>query len=93
MAKFTKSQRADIAAALDNLRRAQAFIASDRIVICSRDKVATTSLHFTRAYVPGLDRDPDDALPLTAMAKDIGSSLCLIPSAIRRLERMLGDSV
>jgi hypothetical protein len=89
MAKLTKAQHADISAALDGLRRAQAFIASDRVVVCSRDKVATSTLHFTRAYVPGLDRHPDDALPLTSIAKDIGSPLCFIPTAIRRLERLL----
>jgi hypothetical protein len=89
MAKLTKSQHADISAALDYLQRAQSFIASDRIVVCTKSRIATTTLHFTRAYVPSLDRSPDDALPMTAFAKDIGSPLCFIPTAIRRLEMLL----
>jgi len=43
MAKLTKSQRADIIAALDSLKRVQEFIASGRIVVCSRDSATTMS--------------------------------------------------
>ena len=89
MAKFTKTQWRDLSATLAQLERVQAFIASDRIAVCVVDKVATTTLHHTRAYVPGVDRTPDDARPLCRIAKDIGSELCLLPDAIRNLKRIL----
>lgn len=88
MAKLTKTMQASLFRVLVNLERIQAFIASDRIAVCNIHAQATTTLHYTRAFVEGIDR-PGDARPLTVMAKDIGSELCLLPDAIQSLKQML----
>ena len=89
MAKLTKALRSDLGRVLVDLKRAQEYIDSDRIAVCARSDKATTTLHFTRSYVPGLDRSEADVRPLTVMAKDIGSDLCRLREAIRSVERIL----
>lgn len=88
MNKITKRQRDALLHTLSALERVQRFIANDRTVICTKSEHATTSLHYTRAFVPGLDKE-GDAKPLTAMCKEIGSELALLPDAIRTLKYVL----
>ena len=71
--KLTRTTRANLLRVLTCLERAQKYLDSDRIAICVVDDRATTSLHFTRNYVPGIDKSEADALPLYRVAKDIGS--------------------
>lgn len=91
MAKLTRKQSTDIARTLALLERVQAYIAAPRTVICWVDEKATTALHYTREYVPAIDKSPDDAKPLYRVAKDIGTELCLLPDAIRNLRHMLNE--
>ena len=84
-----KRQRNALLSILADMEKANAYIMSPSVAVCSVDRVATTTLHFTRNYVPGVDRSPDDAQPLMRMAKDIGSPLCRLPEAIRSLKTFL----
>lgn len=88
MAKLTKAQRTTLLSALSALERAQRLIANPSVAFCRFSDNATTTLHYTRTFVDGIDK-PGDARPLTVMAKDIGTELCLIPQAIRDLQRVL----
>ena len=93
MAKFTKKQQADIAAALADVTRALDYPMSDRVAICSRSAQATTTLHFTRAPIPEVLQTADSRrlgdYALQEMAKDIGSDLCRLGEARRKLQAML----
>ena len=86
---MTKKMRHELLAVLSAMERAQTFIADSSVAVCRIDNVATTTLHYTRAYVPNLDRSPADAKPLFRIAKDIGSDLCGLSDAIRNLKRVL----
>lgn len=89
MATLTRRQREALLHTLTTLERIQTFIMSDRIELCVRSEVATTALHYTRKYVPGIDRSPMDCRPLSTIAKDIGSDLALFPDALRTLKHVL----
>lgn len=84
---MTKKLRAELLSILSDAERAQAFIVSERIAVCRVEDNATTTLHYTRAFVPGIDK-PGDAKPLYRIAKDIGSDLCRLPNAIRHMKRL-----
>ena len=91
MGKLTKAQRAQIDRALSAVNLVQSYLDDSRIAVCRIDDKATTALHYTRAFVPGLDRE-GGAKPLYPVAKDIGSALALLPDAIKALQSLyLGD--
>ena len=92
MAKLTRQQRNDIEYCLRHVQRAADYINSARISICRRDDVPTTTLHFTRQPLPPAlvsARFPAGNYTLYEVAKDIGSDLCGIQDALRRLNDML----
>ena len=89
--KLTRATRMELTRAIAYLERVQKYLASDRIAICNVDSVATTTLHFTRAYVPGLDKSEADARPLYRVAKDIGSDLAVMPDALKILRRLVNS--
>lgn len=90
MAKLTKAQQTQIARIIASLEVAQAFLASESVVICRKDRAATTSLHYTRAPVP--ESLAKDSAPLFPICKDIGCDLALLPTAIASLKTFFMES-
>lgn len=78
--KLTKAVRAELAAVLRDAERARAYIFAENTVVCRRDTIATTTLHYSRAK--------DDAV-LYEVEKEYGSGLCGLDSAINRLGHFL----
>lgn len=84
---MTNKLRKQLLAVLTDMERAQAYVASDSVAVCRYSAQATTTLHYTRAMVPAIDRS--EPRPLMVMAKDIGSDLCRLPAAISALKACL----
>lgn len=82
MATLTRRQSKAVIAALVNLRRARAYLASDRIAICSKGGVPTTTKH---AVTP-------DGVVYYELAKWSGSELCLLDTAIHDLQRFFEEN-
>ncbi len=76
MAKLTKAQRDDLRFVLRNAERAQAFIMADRVAVCTRKNMGTTTLDYTRA---------SDGTALTEVNRDYGSDLTGLEAAIKAL--------
>lgn len=81
MAKFTKATRARLEAALRNAQRAQRFLRSERIEVCSVDTHATTTLHYSNPHQPGRTLYP--------INKEYGSDLAGLDTAIHDLKTLL----
>ena len=79
MAKLTKKDAAELIRIITQAERAQNYILSDRIAVCTRDRLASTTLHYSRA----------DGASLFEVAKDIGSEFCLLSTAIRNLKQFV----
>jgi hypothetical protein len=80
MAKLTRKQESALRGALNHLQAARDYIFSDRHTVCTVDKQATTTLHYTRAS--------DDRV-LYEVAREYGSDLCRIDTALGALLRFL----
>lgn len=93
MAKLTKAQRHQAEQALSALMRAHHFLQDDRTAVCRRDKVATTTLHFTRGEIPEalqtLESRRLGQYALYEIDKGIGSDLCGMQTAIRHLQTLI----
>jgi len=76
-----KRDERELRTILADLQRSQAFLMSDRILVCTRLSAATTTLDLTNSQ--------GDIC--CAISKEIGSDLVLLPRAIDRLERLLGN--
>ena len=66
---------------LGNLKAAQSFLMSERILVCSRRRAATTTLDFTNAQ-------GDVCCEIN---KAYGSKLAQLHRGIRQLEHLLAD--
>ena len=93
MAKLTKVQRAHLESVLHDAQRALDYIQRDEVAVAHRINRAGTVLDYTRAPLTaeraaaiGVKQD-DRAL--TVVAKDIGSHLCGLPSAVKSLRDFL----
>lgn len=78
--RLTRAQRSHLEYALRNAERAKTFIQSPDIAVGRLGKVATTTLHFTRA----------DGATFYAINKDVGSDLVGLDNAIKTLRAALG---
>lgn len=93
MGRLTKAQVSSLGRSIDKLERIHKFIQSDGIAVCVVRQRATNNLDYVRqgAFNEHMDRSPADALPLSRIAKDIGSELAMLPDAIRDLKRLVSE--
>ena len=77
--RLTLKQRRSIEFALRHAERAYAYIMADSMAVARKGGMATTTLHYTRA----------DGSTLYEVAKDIGSDLTGLPTAIAELRSFL----
>jgi len=80
MSHLTGKQKRQIQRAIDHLDRAIEFIRSPRVAVAIREKMATTTLHYTRAL---------DGAILYEIDKEIGSDLCGLAMGHEELCRLL----
>ena len=80
MATITRKQRETLERALYHLERGQKYIAKPNIAVCVRDRMATTTLHYSRQA---------DGTSLYEVEKAIGSDLCGLDDAARILRAFL----
>lgn len=73
---LTQKAEAELMGIVGQLVRTMEFINSERIEVCVKGP-ATTTLHYTKAG--------DSRNGLSPIAKDIGSELCFLPTAINNL--------
>lgn len=81
MAKLTRDQRRRLERAEISLKRVRAFIMRPDIALCRRDRMATTTLHYSRA----------DGTHLSEINREHGSELCFIDTALSELAGLLGS--
>jgi len=74
-----KYKQRELRTVLDSINTAITFIEQDRIAICTRDKFASTTLHYTRG----------DGSILYEINKEIGSQLVSLWAARRQLSTFL----
>ena len=79
MLKLRKKDRQLLESALVCLKRGQAYLRSDRTLLCIRQAHKTTTLHFSN----------DQGEICYAVDKEIGSELTLLHIGIERLEKLL----
>lgn len=90
MAKLTREQRRQLDNILGSLRRASEYIHNPHVVVCRAEERATTTLHYTRPPVPECVGNIPSP-PLYPVAKDMGSNLVLLPTAIQRLQQFISS--
>jgi len=80
MAKLTKKQRNEIQSAIDYLTRGLSFLRSERIAVCRRKTVATTTLDYVNSQSQAV---------LYEIDTHIGSEICCFDHALTGLSRLL----
>jgi hypothetical protein len=79
MQKMTRKTRDALETALHHAIRADGFIDRPDIAVALKDRVATTTLHYTRA----------DGATLYEIDKDIGSDLCGLKDCVALLRNII----
>jgi len=80
MAKLTKKQRGEIQSAIDYLARGLSFLRCERIAVCRRKTVATTTLDYV---------NPQSHKVLYEIDTHIGSEICYFDHALTALSHLL----
>jgi len=82
MLKLRKKDRLRLEAVLAKLERGHRYLMQEDMLLCKREKMATTTLHFT-------NRQGDCCYSLN---KEIGSELCLLHTGIHELRKALEEN-
>jgi hypothetical protein len=82
MAKLTQKQINRLESIKHRLERAEKWILSDRIAVCSVDKIASTTAHFT---------NPGQQFALYSLTKETGSELCQLYNTKSELEMFITE--